>query len=95
MYKRSQDYQQYMQSDLWKHKRARRLAIDNYRCQFCGCRGSGSNPLEVHHLKGYGNMGNEDVDKELVTLCRCCHAGVHRMMNRITDSATGRRGWKQ
>ena len=55
---------------------SRRSAIlhrDNYTCQCCGkknCR------LEVHHIKFRSNGGTDD-EKNLITLCKECHDGVH------------------
>ena len=90
----SQDrYREYLKSDEWKRKRNRRIEIDGNRCQCCGCRGTMRNPLDVHHLT-YHSIYHEDVDKDLVTLCRSCHQGMHSVMNRITNSETGQRGWK-
>lgn len=90
----SQDrYAQYLESDEWRQMKLRRLEIDNYTCQICGSKGSNMNPLNVHHLS-YHNIYHENIDKDLVTLCRSCHMGVHNMMNRITNSETGQRGWK-
>ena len=55
---------------------SRREAVlhrDNYTCQCCGkknCR------LEVHHIKFRSNGGTDD-EKNLITLCKECHDGVH------------------
>ena len=87
------DYEEYLRSPQWRDRASRRIAIDQYRCTMCDCEGTQYNPLEVHHIT-YRNIGNEDVDRDLLTLCDCCHRRVHRMMNRITNSETGRRGWK-
>ena len=87
-----QEYQRYLRSNEWKQKAAERLKIDGMTCQCCGSRGTALNELQVHHLT-YRNIGAEDVYKDLVTLCRSCHKGVHTMMNRKT-SAEGRHGWK-
>ena len=86
------EYERYLQSDIWNNKRLKRLQIDEYTCQMCGTKGTRMNPLQVHHLD-YHRKFNEDVEKDLVTLCRDCHQGVHRMMDRVTNSETGQRGW--
>lgn len=86
-------YEQYLLSEAWKQKRKQRLKIDNYKCQMCGCTGTMNNRLTVHHFT-YHNLFNEDVEKDLVTLCQVCHKSVHRMMNRITDTRTMKHGWK-
>ena len=91
--KTQDDYRDYLASDEWEQRKRKRLAIDHHRCQMCGCAGTQMNPLNVHHLT-YHNIRHEDVEKDLVTLCRSCHLGVHSMMNRCTNAATGQRGWK-
>lgn len=90
------NYEQYLKTDAWKQKARERLKIDDYRCQMCGAQGNQLNPLEVHHMT-YHNLGHENTYKDLVTLCHCCHQGVHRMMNRTTGiRQDGKyiRGWK-
>lgn len=88
-----QNYDEYLRSAEWRAKALKRAEIDNYHCQMCGCTGTMSNRLQIHHLS-YRNIYHEDVDKDLVCLCDVCHRSVHRMMCRITDSTTGQRGWK-
>lgn len=90
----SQDkYSKYLNSPEWQEKKRQRMQIDHFACQMCGCKGSKLNPLNVHHLS-YHNIYEENVEKDLVTLCRSCHMGVHNMMNRVTNCDTGQRGWK-
>lgn len=87
-------YEEYiLNSPEWQKKRMERLIIDEFRCQQCGAEQSRLNPLQVHHLD-YHHLYHENPDKDLVTLCKCCHIRVHRMMNRVTNSKTGQRGWK-
>jgi len=86
-----QEYSNYLKSEQWKEKAAKRLEIDRYTCQGCGSRGSSDNPLQVHHLN-YKHVGNEDVYTDLVCLCRNCHIRTHHIMNRVTDKL-GHRGW--
>lgn len=66
------DYAEYMQSERWKQKRAKRFEIDGYQCVLCG---SAKN-LECHHLS-YDRLGHEDVRYDLLTLCRECHREIH------------------
>ena len=87
------NYDEYLRSPEWKAKALKRAEIDNYQCQMCGCKGTMSNKLECHHLS-YRNIYRENIDTDLVTLCSTCHTDVHRMMCRVTDSTTGKRGWK-
>ena len=88
-YQQPTKYERYLLTAQWKAKAEARKQIDNYTCQMCGRR----EDLQVHHLT-YHNIMREDVQKDLVTLCGDCHRRVHRMMCRITDTTTGRRGWK-
>ena len=92
MHRHSSEYEIYIRSPEWKQKAAERLRIDNYRCVVCGAKGTRLNPLQVHHCS-YKNLGHEDIGTDIVTLCQCCHKGHHRLLNRITDPETGRRGW--
>lgn len=57
----------------------------------CGCSGTMSNPLQCHHIT-YRRIYNEDVWKDLLTLCKNCHVSIHYMMNRRT--AEDKHGWK-
>ena len=86
------DYAEYLQSDHWKELAQERMKIDEYRCCMCGCRGTMTNKLEVHHLT-YRNLYHERPYEDLLTLCSLCHKSVHKMMERKT-SPDGRRGWK-
>lgn len=87
-------YIEYMKSDKWRDIARRRMEIDNYTCAGCGCRGTATNILEVHHLS-YKHIYHEEnwVYEDLVCLCHACHKNLHRIMERQTNSA-GRRGWK-
>ncbi len=87
-----EDYMNYLNSDAWKEKVSQRAAIDNYKCCMCGSSGTMWNPLETHHIT-YRHVGNEDVYKDILTVCRVCHRYLHITMNRVT-SPDGRRGWK-
>lgn len=85
------EYRQYLQGEHWQQLKIARMQIDGFRCQGCGCVGTSENQLQVHHIK-YCTIGEEDVWKDLVTLCRSCHLQVHRIMQRKT-SYTGEHGW--
>ena len=85
------EYRLYLQGDHWQQIKIARMRIDGFRCQGCGCVGTSSNPLQVHHLT-YHNVGTEDVWTDVVTLCRACHLQTHRILQRKT-SWTGEHGW--
>lgn len=88
----TKEYHEYLQSKAWKEKAYKRMVIDGFECQACGCRGSRNNELEVHHLS-YSDIGNEDIFTQTVTLCHVCHKMIHRAMERVTDK-NGKRGWQ-
>ena len=48
------------------------LARDNWRCQVCGR----LNNLDVHHMRRRSAFG-EDLETNLITLCRECHQMLH------------------
>ena len=74
------DYSEYLKSPAWKTRRTERAEIDGWKCAICG---SDEN-LNVHHLT-YKNIGNENVQTDLVTLCRKCHASLHRIREHSKD----------
>lgn len=70
------DYNEYLNSDWWKHIRSEALERDNETCQMCG------NPAEeVHHMT-YVNRGNEYLF-ELVSLCKNCHVEYHVKLDKV------------
>lgn len=66
-------YLDYIQSEEWAKKAEQRRAIDGHKCAICGS----TERLHVHH-RHYRTLGNEDVEKDLVTLCEACHRDVHK-----------------
>lgn len=69
----SEEYSNYLLTGHWREVREARLIIDGYQC--CEC-GSAKN-LHVHHVS-YDNLGNEDIEHDLITLCNRCHDKLHR-----------------
>ncbi|SPF45262.1 hypothetical protein SBA1_570004 [Candidatus Sulfotelmatobacter kueseliae] len=53
------------------------LSRDGWRCQSCGTISN----LEVHHQQFRSNSGG-DSELNLITLCRTCHTGVHRELQK-------------
>jgi len=49
------------------------LCRDRWRCQACGAMSN----LEVHHEQ-FRSQSGDDSELNLITLCRRCHARVHR-----------------
>lgn len=54
------------------------LRRDGWRCQLCGS----MKQLEVHHQR-YRSHSGEDVEENLITLCRNCHCSSHCDSQRI------------
>ena len=61
------DYASYIGSPAWRIKRAARLQRDGGKCVVCGARA-----VNVHHIT-YENLGDENVRRDLVSVCRACH----------------------
>lgn len=79
----------------WPDVRARVLARDNRKCQFCGTEGQ----LSAHHILRYHGFGAGDKDKandpqNLVSLCSTCHGKFERVfaMPALLDGDGGERG---
>lgn len=70
-----EEYTRYIDSHLWKRKRAKILAREYKRCRLCGERGW----LHVHHIT-YDRFGHEE-EGDLVALCPKCHDFVHYMVD--------------
>ncbi len=68
------EYGRYIASRQWACKRDARKELDSHRCQTCLHDGTVYR-LEVHH-KTYERFKNEDVEKDLITLCVQCHEAV-------------------
>lgn len=64
-------YKEYIQSDGWKVRRLRALALAENRCQVC----NSPNAPQVHH-RTYERLGHER-DADLIVLCRDCHKLFH------------------
>jgi hypothetical protein len=72
MMRHSRRYEEVLASDRWRVVRAEAIGRAGYRCIVCGRAGR----LDVHHARGYGNLGYEH-PRELQALCRTCHDDVH------------------
>lgn len=73
--KRQHEYNQYLKSPEWKQKREQVLSRDNYQCINCGSK----EDLNVHHLT-YKHFKHELLI-ELITLCKRCHAIIHKKIS--------------
>lgn len=75
------DYYTYIQSREWKCKADQRREIDYHYCRFCEAEGF----LHVHH-RTYKRLGHERMT-DLITLCPCCHHGLHANERRYKSLA--------
>lgn len=73
-------YLDYIKSDAWKERAAKRKDLDGNRCARCGAK----ERLHTHHIN-YRNFRNEDVEKDLITLCADCHEYVHQNKNALQN----------
>ena len=68
---RRQKYEAYLQTDVWRAKRARVLARDRGVCQGC----FELPATQVHHLT-YERLGDEPLF-DLISVCDECHERIH------------------
>lgn len=68
-----EEYNDYLSSDIWRHKRERVLERDEGNCRACGINGA----TQVHHLS-YRFVGNEPL-YDLVSICTACHDKITQM----------------
>lgn len=61
-------YEEVLSSDEWRSRRARRIAANRARCEWCGWM---ADRLELHH-KTYERLGRER-EEDLELLCPDCH----------------------
>lgn len=67
------EYEPYLNSDLWKRKRLAVLKRDNYLCQACLTLPA----TQVHHLS-YRHVFNEPLF-DLVSVCNQCHDKITQL----------------
>ena len=75
------EYKRYMKSPAWESIKAKRMAIDGYKCVMCGRNIHQVKSMQVHHIH-YKDLGHEDVYNSLVTLCGSCHVKIHNYYKR-------------
>lgn len=78
------DYNEYINSWLWRDKREWILELQRYHnrinngknSNFCEeCKGE-SKPFQVHHIT-YDSIGNEGLN-DVIILCKACHEKKHK-----------------
>lgn len=65
-------YDEYLETDHWRHTRNAALAAASYACQVC----NDSRGLDVHH-RTYERRGCESL-ADLTVLCGACHELFHK-----------------
>ena len=68
-------YKKYLKTQHWDITKQLALERAGYKCQLCSSKES----LNVHH-NTYENRG-EEKDKDLVVLCKVCHAKFHNKLS--------------
>ncbi len=74
----SMPYEEYQRTEYWYDMRQKRLVIDDFCCAICGHAASENDRLQLHHI-WYPERGRENVEADLVMLCRRCHSLVSKM----------------
>ena len=65
-------YKNHWNRPIWKHIRAYRLYLDDYKCQYCGS----TEILQCHHLN-YRSLDTDREIKDCITVCKSCHEKFH------------------
>ena len=65
------EYIEYLKSDEWQEKREYFMESVEWICSKCG-----EKATQIHHLK-YDNIGNEELDVDVIALCTDCHNEIH------------------
>ena len=73
-----QGYTEYAKSKHWKRVRTQKLK-EQPQCYICGKKKTPKvkTKFNVHH-KHYRNLGHENLQEDLVTLCEPCHKFIHK-----------------
>lgn len=88
MHEADKEYGKYLNSPHWLETKQERKKLDGYTCSICKTRDN----LQVHH-KTYERIGNEDVGKDLITLCRECHEEIHRIIDNCKIEINSNARW--
>lgn len=65
-------YKKHWNRPVWKHIRALRLYLDDYKCVYCGR----TTELQCHHLN-YDSLDTEKEIQDCRTVCNPCHEQLH------------------
>ena len=69
-------YEEHLSSDQFAQLKRDRLIIDDFRCQMCSTTVDVSTS-HCHHIT-YKNLYNENVEKDLISVCKQCHKYIHK-----------------
>jgi len=72
----NEEYSEYLNSEAWKTRRMKRLAIAKFRCAVC----SAGKSIHVHHLT-YERIYNEEM-ADLLPLCQHHHKIAERLVKK-------------
>lgn len=65
------DYREYLRSEDWRERRKELMEEAGWTCSECG-----DEAKQLHHLN-YDNLGDEELDIDVVALCTQCHKDIH------------------
>ena len=72
-------YQKYLRSKEWFSKRQERMEIDDWECAICSKHNCA---LHCHHLT-YDRLFDENVETDLIMLCKRCHFYMDKIRKQI------------
>ena len=72
------DYKEYIHSENWKEVRKQAFKAHGKFCARCKT----DKNLDVHH-KTYKRFKAEDIENDLIPLCRGCHEACHKFIRKI------------
>ena len=65
------EYIEYLKSDDWKERRKVLMEQADWTCSKCDAKAN-----QLHHLN-YDNLGEEELDFDVIALCKNCHNEIH------------------
>lgn len=94
-------HEAFIRSREWKEIKKRLFLSKLKICEKCGSKIN----IEVHHIN-YDRFGGNELESDLMVLCRSCHKKIHGKVGKISlptyrtkaikkynMSKTGKRGW--
>ena len=65
------EYIEYLKSNEWKERRKHLMEQADWICSKCGKKAT-----QLHHIS-YDNIGEEELDDDVIALCKDCHDEIH------------------